>query len=86
MQMVSTVEPAHIIRTERIESRIQGIPLGQQAVVTQQDLGGLLYRLETRPAPAALSKSGRIESQSLVTAPAVTVAVFAYIALNQKPS
>ena len=85
MQMVSTVEPAHIIRVQRIESRTEGIPFGQQALVAKQDLSGLLYRLQTGQHLRLCHKSGRIESQSLVTAPAVTVALFAYIALNQKP-
>ena len=85
MQMVSTVEPAHIIRIQRIESRTQGIPFGQQALVAKQYLSGLLYRLETSQHLRLCQKSGGIESQPLVTAPAVTVALFAYIALNQKP-
>ena len=85
MQMVSAVEPAHIIRIQRRESRTQSIPFGQQAVVAKQDLGGLLYRLETGQHLRLCQKSGGIESQSLVTTPAVTVALFAYIALNQKP-
>ena len=85
MQVVSTVEPAHIIRVQRIESRTQSIPFSQQALVAEQDLSGMLYRLETGQHLRLCQKSGGIESQSLVTAPAVTIALFTHIALNQKP-
>ena len=85
MQVVSTVEPAYIIGIQRLESRAQGIPFGQQARVAKQYLSGLFYRFKTGEHLGLGQKDRRIQSQPWIAAPPVAVTLLTDITLNQKP-